>query len=141
MTVTRNASTRWAGGLQDGAGVTSFKSSGLPDTPVTWAARANNPEGKTSPEELIAAAHASCYSMAFSAGLGKAGYTPEEIVTEAAVDFTPGTGITGIALTVRAVIPGIEKEEFNEIAAATKDGCPVSQALSAVPISLEATLG
>lgn len=141
MSVTRNARTRWTGGLQDGGGVTSFVSSGLPDTPVTWASRANDPEGKTSPEELIAAAHASCYSMALSAGLGKAGYTAEEIVTEAGVDFKPGTGITGIALSVRAVIPGIEKDEFDEIAAATKEACPVSQALKAVPISLEATLG
>ena len=140
MTVTRNARTRWTGGLQEGGGVTSFVSSGLPDTPVTWAARSNEPEGKTSPEELIAAAHASCYSMAFSGALGRAGYTPEEIVTEAAVDFKPGTGITNIALSVRAVIPGIEKDEFDEIAAATMDGCPVSQALKAVPISLEATL-
>lgn len=141
MSVTRNARTRWAGDLQSGNGVTSFVSSGLPDTPVTWAARANNPEGKTSPEELIAAAHTSCFSMAFSAALGKAGYTPEEIVTEAAVDFKPGTGITGIALTVRAVIPGIDADEFKEIANGAKENCPVSQALKAVPISLEATLG
>ncbi|HEU5129358.1 MAG TPA: OsmC family peroxiredoxin [Glycomyces sp.] len=140
MSVTRNASTRWTGGLQDGAGVTSFVSSGLPDTPVTWAARANDPEGKTSPEELIAAAHASCYSMALSAGLGKAGHAPEEIVTEASVDFKPGTGITGIKLSVRATVPGIGADEFAEIADATKDGCPVSQALKSVPISLEATL-
>ncbi|WP_026930451.1 OsmC family peroxiredoxin [Glycomyces tenuis] len=141
MSVTRNASTRWTGDLQSGGGVTSFVSSGLPDTPVTWAARANDPEGKTSPEELIAAAHASCYSMALSAGLGKAGHTAEEIVTEAAVDFKPGTGITGIALSVRATVPGLGADEFAEIAEATKDGCPVSQALKAVPITLEATLG
>ncbi|GAB3228446.1 OsmC family protein [Glycomyces halotolerans] len=141
MSVTRNAITRWTGDLQGGGGVTSFVSSGLPDTPVTWAARANEPEGKTSPEELIAAAHASCYSMALSAGLGKAGYTPDEIVTEAAVDFKPGTGITGIALKARATVPGIDKDEFDEIANATKDGCPVSQALKSVPITLEATLG
>lgn len=140
MSVTRNASTRWTGDLQEGGGVTSFVSSGLPDTPVTWAARTSEPEGKTSPEELIAAAHASCYSMALSAGLGKAGHTPEEIVTEAAVDFKPGTGITGIALTVRATVQGIGADEFAEIAEATKDGCPVSQALKAVPITLEATL-
>lgn len=141
MSVTRNARTRWTGDLQNGGGTTSFVSSGLPDTPVTWASRANEPDGKTSPEELIAAAHASCYSMALSAGLGKAGYTADEIVTEAGVDFKPGTGITGIALTVRATIPGIGAEEFDEIAAATKDGCPVSQALKSVPITLEATLG
>ncbi|WP_199035060.1 OsmC family peroxiredoxin [Glycomyces salinus] len=141
MSVTRNARTRWTGDLQDGGGTTSFVSSGLPDTPVTWAARSNEPEGKTSPEELIAAAHASCYSMALSGSLGKAGYTADEIVTEAAVDFKPGTGITGVALSVRATIPGIGAEEFDEIAAATKDGCPVSQALKAVPITLEAKLG
>lgn len=141
MTATRNASTRWTGDLQDGNGVTSFLSSGLPDTPVTWAARANNPEGKTSPEELIAAAHTSCFSMAFSGALAKAGYTAEEIVTEAAVTFKPGTGITDIALTVRAVIPGVDNDEFQKIAEGAKENCPVSQALKAVPISLEATLG
>ncbi len=141
MSATRNASTRWTGDLQSGNGVTSFVSSGLPDTPVTWAARTNNPEGKTSPEELIAAAHTSCFSMAFSGALGRAGYTPEEVVTEAAVTFKPGTGITDIALTVRAVIPGIDKEEFEQIANGAKEICPVSQALKAVPISIEATLG
>ncbi|WP_026923954.1 OsmC family peroxiredoxin [Glycomyces arizonensis] len=141
MSVTRKASTRWTGDLQNGSGVTSFVSSGLPDTSVTWAARANEPEGKTSPEELIAAAHASCYSMALSAGLGKAGHAPEEILTEASVDFKPGTGITGITLAVHATVPGIGSDEFAEIAEATKDGCPVSQALKAVPITLEATLG
>lgn len=141
MSATRNARTRWTGDLQDGNGVTTFVSSGLPDTPVTWAARTNNPEGKTSPEELIAAAHTSCFSMAFSGALGKAGYTAEEIVTEAAVTFKPGTGITDIALTVHAVIPGIDNDEFQQIASGSKENCPVSQALKAVPISLEATLG
>jgi osmotically inducible protein OsmC len=141
MSATRNASTRWTGDLQEGNGVTSFLSSGLPDTPVTWASRANNPEGKTSPEELIGAAHTSCFSMAFSGALAKAGYTAEEIVTEAAVTFKPGTGITDIALTVRAVIPGLDNDEFQKIATGAKENCPVSQALKAVPISLEATLG
>jgi lipoyl-dependent peroxiredoxin len=141
MTAIRKASTRWTGDLQDGNGVTSFLSSGLADTPVTWASRANEPEGKTSPEELIGAAHTSCFSMAFSAALGKAGHTAEEIVTEAAVTFKPGTGITDIALTVRAVIPGIDDDEFQKIAQGAKENCPVSQALKAVPISLEATLG
>ncbi|GAA2157160.1 MULTISPECIES: OsmC family protein [Glycomyces] len=141
MTATRNASTRWTGDLQEGNGVTSFLSSGLPDTPVTWAARTNNPEGKTSPEELIAAAHTSCFSMAFSAALAKAGHTAEEIVTEAAVTFKPGTGITDIALTVNAKIPGLDNDEFQKIAHGAKENCPVSQALKAVPISLEATLG
>ena len=141
MSATRNASTRWTGDLQEGNGVTSFLSSGLPDTPVTWAARTVNPEGKTSPEELIAAAHTSCFSMAFSSALAKAGYTAEEIVTEAAVTFKPGTGITDIALTVRAVIPGIDADEYQKVANGAKENCPVSQALKAVPISLEATLG
>lgn len=141
MSATRNASTRWTGDLQEGNGVTSFLSSGLPDTPVTWAARTNNPEGKTSPEELIAAAHTSCFSMAFSGALSRAGYTAEEIVTEAAVTFKPGTGITDIVLTMHAVIPGLDDDEFQKIAQGAKENCPVSQALKAVPISLEATLG
>jgi osmotically inducible protein OsmC len=141
MSATRNASTRWTGDLQEGNGVTSFLSSGLPDTPVTWAARTHNPEGKTSPEELIAAAHTSCFSMAFSGALAKAGYTADEIVTEAGVTFKPGTGITDIVLTVRASIPGIDNDEFQKIAQGAKENCPVSQALKAVPISIEATLG
>lgn len=141
MATIRTANAHWEGALLDGAGTVSLDSSGLGTYEVSWASRANEANGKTSPEELIAAAHTSCFSMAFSGALGKAGYTAEEIVTEAAVTFKPGTGITDIALTVRAVIPGIEAEEFRLIANGAKENCPVSQALKAVPISLEATLG
>ncbi|WP_025274561.1 OsmC family peroxiredoxin [Haloglycomyces albus] len=140
MAVTRNARTRWTGTLKDGGGTTSFVSSEIPDADVTWASRANDPDGKTSPEELIAAAHATCYSMALSNGLEGAGYTPGEIDTQASVDFTPGTGITGITLVTEATVPDLGLDEFTKIAEATKDNCPVSQALKAVPISLQATL-
>lgn len=140
MTVTRTATTSWQGDLPSGNGNVAFVSSGISDTPVSWPARSEEPNGKTSPEELIAAAHSACYSMALSAGLGKAGYTADDIETQAYVDFKAGTGITGIALNVRASIPGINADEFAEIAEATKTGCPVSQALQSVPITLDAAL-
>ncbi|MFC4336997.1 OsmC family peroxiredoxin [Salininema proteolyticum] len=140
MPVIRNARTHWTGSLEDGGGKTAFVSSGLPDVDVTWASRANDPDGKTSPEELIAAAHATCYSMALSHGLTGAGFPPDSIDTQASVEFTPGTGITGITLVCEASVPRIDLDAFTDIADKTKDGCPVSQALKAVPISLEATL-
>ena len=93
--------------------------------------------GKTSPEELIAAAHSTCYSMALSHGLAQAGTPPTSIDTTANVTFQPGTGITGIALSVVGNVPGITAEQFEEAAQAAKAGCPVSQALDAVPITLE----
>jgi osmotically inducible protein OsmC len=102
--------------------------------------RFENGEG-TNPEELIAAAHAGCYSMALSSNLGKAGYTPTSIETTAAVHLNPPDGITKIELTTRAVVPGLDDAEFQKIAEDTKDTCPVSKALSAVPMTLSAQLG
>jgi len=97
--------------------------------------------GKTSPEELIAAAHASCYNMAFSNGLATAGHTPERLNTRAEVEFVPGPGITTITLTVRGRVSGISKEEFQKQAEAAKEGCPVSKALHGnVELKLNATL-
>ncbi len=94
----------------------------------------------TSPEEFVAAAHASCYCMALSLGLGQAGTPPESIRARAEVTFVPGTGITTSHLTVSAVVPGISTEDFAEAAEAAKNGCPVSQALAGVEISIDATL-
>ena len=136
MAAIRNASAHWEGSLIEGAGRVTFESSELGTHDVTWAARANESNGLTSPEELIAAAHSTCYSMALSNDLAKAGNPPEAIDTKAAVTFVPGTGITGVALKVVGAVPGITAEQFEEAAQAAKTGCPVSQALS-VPITLE----
>ena len=125
MAATRTAHTVWNGDLFEGSGNTTLDSSGLGTYAVTWKARAEQSEGKTSPEELIAAAHSACFSMAFSLALSQAGFTVEEINTKADVTFVPGTGITGSHLTVNATVPGISEEEFQKIAGEAKVGCPV----------------
>ncbi|KNC19882.1 peroxiredoxin [Arthrobacter sp. RIT-PI-e] len=141
MPTTRTAHTVWTGDLPSGKGEVSFDSSGLGTYDVTWKARAEQSSGMTSPEELIAAAHSACFSMAFSNALGEEGTTPERVETKAEVDFQPGTGITAIRLVLDATIPGISEEDFQRIAEAAKVGCPVSQALAGVKdISLTATL-
>ena len=140
MATTRTAHTVWNGDLMSGAGNTSLDSSGLGNFDVTWKARAEAAEGKTSPEELIAAAHSACFSMAFSHALAQAGHTPEEVNTKADVTFEPGTGITGSHLTLNARVPGISEEDFQRIAEEAKTGCPVSAALTGNKITLDATL-
>lgn len=140
MAATRSAHTVWNGDLMTGSGQTTLDSSGLGTFDVTWKARTEAAGGKTSPEELIAAAHASCFSMAFSLALAQAGHTPEEINTKADVTFVPGTGITGSHLTVAANVPGISEEEFQRIAGEAKTGCPVSGALASIEITLDASL-
>lgn len=139
MATTRTASAHWEGSLFEGAGTVSMNSSGVGTYDVTWASRAEEPNGRTSPEELIAAAHSTCFSMALSNILAKAGSAPTSLDTTAEVTFVPGTGITGVALRVTAVVPGMPAEQFGQLADEAKEGCPVSQALS-VPITLEATL-
>jgi osmotically inducible protein OsmC len=123
-----------------GAGNTTLDSSGLGNFDVTWKARAEAAEGKTSPEELIAAAHSACFSMAFSNALAQAGHTAEEINTKADVTFQPGTGITGSHLTLAARVPGISADDFQRLAEEAKTGCPVSAALTGIEITLDATL-
>ena len=139
MATTRNASAHWEGSLMEGAGQVTLDSSGLGTYDVSWPSRAEEANGRTSPEELIAAAHSTCFSMALSHGLAQAGTPATSIDTKAAVTFQPGTGITGIALSVNGSVPGLTAEQFDEAAQAAKTGCPVSQALSAVPITLEVT--
>lgn len=139
MATTRMASAHWEGSLMQGAGEVTLDSSGLGTHPVTWPSRAEEPNGRTSPEELIAAAHATCYSMALSHGLAGAGTPATSIDTSAEVTFVPGTGITQIALTVVGRVPGLDAEGFRTAAEAAKTGCPVSKALAAVPISLAVT--
>ena len=138
----RTAHVSWSGSLIDGGGtITSVGSGAFGPLDVTWASRAEEPDGRTSPEELIAAAHAACFSMALSHGLAQSGTPPERLEVDATVTFVPGTGITKIALTVRGVVPGVDEAAFVEAAEGAKVGCPVSKALAAVPeITLDAAL-
>jgi lipoyl-dependent peroxiredoxin len=140
MATTRIATTHWEGSLFEGAGKVTLESSGLGTYDVSWASRAEEANGKTSPEELIAAAHSSCFSMALSNGLATAGTPPTALDTSAEVEFTPGTGITGIKLTVKGVVEGMSNDDFVTAAEAAKEGCPVSQALTGTTITLEASL-
>ncbi|MFJ2739946.1 OsmC family protein [Streptomyces sp. NPDC087440] len=140
MATTRNAHTNWEGNLLEGKGVVTLDSSGIGEYPVSWPSRAEQANGKTSPEELIAAAHSSCFSMALSHGLAGAGHTPTRINTAAAVTFQPGEGITGIHLTVEGEVPGLDEAGFQKAAEDAKANCPVSQALSGTTITLTASL-
>lgn len=143
MATTRSARTVWNGDLFTGSGQTTFETSGIGTYDITWKARAEQSEGKTSPEELIAAAHASCYSMALSNELKEAGFAPESLETTAEVDFDTSNGplISEIRLVLKATVPGIDEAAFQKAAQGAKEGCPVSKALASVPsITLEATL-
>lgn len=140
MAVTSEATTVWNGTLFEGSGHTSLDTSEAAEFAVDWKARSEGSNTTTTPEELLGAAHASCYSMAFANELTTAGFPPERIQATAAVSFIPGTGITGSHLLVSAVVPGISESDFERIATAAKDGCPVSQALAGIPITLEASL-
>ncbi|MEU8303863.1 OsmC family protein [Actinomadura sp. NPDC048955] len=140
MATTRTANAHWEGSLLEGQGTVSLDSSKLGTYDVTWASRAEEPGGRTSPEELIAAAHSTCYSMALSHGLAGAGTPPEKVDTKAEVTFQPGEGITGIHLTVRASVPGLSAADFEKAAQTAKEGCPVSKALTGTKITLDAAL-
>ncbi len=140
MATTRTANAHWEGSLMEGAGRVSLDSSGLGAYDVTWAARTQEPNGVTSPEELIAAAHSSCFSMALSHALAQAGTPPTSLDTKAEVTFQPGEGITGSHLTVRGVVPGLDAEGFAAAAEGAKANCPVSQALTGTKITLDAAL-
>jgi osmotically inducible protein OsmC len=142
MAAERRAEATWRGDLTSGAGTVDRVGSGaFGPLDVTWASRTEEPNGKTSPEELIAAAHAACFSMAFANILAKAGNSPEQLNTSATVTFVPGTGITSSALEVDAVVPGIDDAAFQEAAEEARDGCPVSGALkNNVELSVKARL-
>jgi osmotically inducible protein OsmC len=139
-----SASTSWQGTLARGSGRTTLASGAAGPLEVSWARRTERAQGTTSPEELIAAAHASCYSMALAHELAEAGATPEQLDVSATVTFEIVDGaptISRIALTVRGAAEGIDGEGFARIAAAAKDGCPVSRALAGnVEITLDAAL-
>ena len=137
----RTASARWQGGAQDGSGTLTTQSGTLADVPFTFKARFGDGKG-TNPEELIAVAHAGCFSMALSFALGNAGYAPQSIDTQAALTLEKqesGFAITAIHLTTRARVPGIDAAKFHEIANGAKAGCPVSKVLKAT-ITLDASL-
>ena len=142
MATDRTAEVTWHGDLMSGSGrVDSVTSGAIGGLDVDWHARSEDGAEKTSPEELIAAAHAACFSMALSNGLGQAGHAPEELKTSATVTFQPGEGITKIALAVAGKVPGMDDGAFQEAAKTAKENCPVSKALAAVPeISLSARL-
>ena len=139
MATQRKAEVVWHGSLTEGEGtIVSATSGALPQLPVSWPARSEEPNGKTSPEELIAAAHAACFSMALSGGLADADFTAETLETSSTVTFEPGVGITTAQLTVRGTVPGMTEEAFLAAAEAAKTGCPVSRALAGVTITLDA---
>ncbi len=145
MAAIRTAEATWEGDLASGKGViNSVSSSAFGGLPVTWASRTQAHDGRTSPEELLAAAHASCFSMAFSAGLGRAGTPPARLDVSATVTFDQvgeGFKVVSSALTVRGQVPGIDAPAFQEAAEAAKDGCPISQALKGnVALSVDAEL-
>lgn len=142
MATDRRAEVTWQGSLMDGSGRIERVGSGvLGGLDVTWASRAEEPQGRTSPEELIAAAHAACFSMALSHALAQAGNAPQRLQTAATVTFQPGEGITRIALEVEGEVEGLDADAFREAAEQAKSGCPVSKALAGVPeITVEARL-
>ncbi|GAB2707581.1 OsmC family protein [Kitasatospora kifunensis] len=140
MATVRTARTAWQGNLLNGSGEVTFASSGIGQFPVSWPARSEEPNGKTSPEELIAGAHSSCFSMALSHGLAGAGTPPTKLDVQADVTFQPGTGITGIHLSVVGEVPGLDEAGFVKAAEDAKANCPVSQALAGTTITLSAKL-
>jgi osmotically inducible protein OsmC len=139
----RTANAVWKGNLKEGKGTLDSQSGTLKNTPYSFKARFEDESGKsgTNPEELIAAAHAGCFAMQFSHFLAENGTPATELDAKAVVTLVPGTGITGSALTVVGKVPGIDAAKFKELAEKAKAGCPVSQALGAIKVSLDARLG
>jgi len=142
MATERHAEVIWQGDLMNGSGTIGVVGSGaFGPLDVSWAARSEEPNGKTSPEELIAAAWASCFAMALSNGLAKDGNPPEKLETSATVTFQPGEGIIKGALTVRGTVPGLDADGFRAAADTAKQNCPVSKALAGIPeVTLDAAL-
>jgi lipoyl-dependent peroxiredoxin len=145
MAVVRKAQVEWQGNLAAGSGkLTAVSSGAYKGLPVTWASRTEEADGRTSPEELLASAHASCYSMAFSSELTKAGFPPESLSVSCEIGFDRVDGkwtVVESRLTVRGNVPGIDEARFKELAAAAKDGCPISRAIVGnVKLSVDAAL-
>jgi len=145
MAAIRTAEVTWNGALADGSGMIDYVTSGaFTRLPVTWASRTETADGRTSPEELVASAHAACYAMSLSGRLGRNGTPPTSLKVTATVTFDKveaGWKVVSSALTVRGTVPGIDAADFARLAEAAKDGCPISQALKGnVALSVEATL-
>lgn len=136
-----SARTVWEGDLAHGGGTSTPDSGAFPGVDVSWASRTSRSAGKTSPEELLAAAHASCFSMALSHELDEAGTPPERLEATASVDFEPGEGVKSSHILVRGRVPGIDQEAFSTAARDAGEGCPISGALKGnIDITVEATL-
>lgn len=141
MTATSRASASWEGDLAGGRGLVRPASGAFSELPVSWAKRTARSDGATSPEELMASAHAACFSMALANVLSKAGHQPDRLETTAEFDFVPGSGITEVRLTVRGQVSNLDGDAFGRYAEDAKANCPVSKALSAnLPVRLEASL-
>ena len=140
MAVESSAEATWDGDLAHGRGTVRPASGAFPELSLTWRQRAESRESGTSPEELIAAAHAGCFAMALSFGLGNAGHPPDRLETSATVAFQPPEGITSIHLSVTGTVAGIDEATFSAAAQDAKANCPVSKALAGVPITLDARL-
>ena len=144
MDTTRSANAVWEGDLLNGSGTVSGGTGLFTDLPTSWASRTEAPEGRTSPEELLAAAHASCYSMAFSNGLAKAGFPATRVEVRAEVTFTKGDSgwsVTRSALTARGWVAGIDEATFQQTAEGARTGCPISRALNpSIEVTLDAKL-
>lgn len=141
MALTSESTTLWRGDLVSGSGTISMDSSEAAEFPVTWTGRTEGELGRSNPEELLAAAHSSCFAMQFSSLLAKAGTPPESLQVTSAVTFDPaGGGIAGSHLLVSASVPNITEEDFDRLANEAKETCPVSRALAGIPITLEASL-
>ena len=139
MAAQSSATTVWEGDLAGGSGHATPESKAFDTVEVTWAARTERAAGKTSPEELLAAAHSSCYCMQLAHELAEAGNAPERLEASARVEFEPGPGVTGSRITVRGRVPGLDQDAFAEAARGAGERCPVSGALS-IDIAVEATL-
>jgi osmotically inducible protein OsmC len=145
MQATRSATATWQGDLASGTGlVSSATSEHFKNLPVSWSSRTEDPQGRTSPEELLAAAHAACFSMALSGNLARAGHRAEQLDVRSDVTFEKreaGWAVASSRLTVSGRVPGIDEAGFREAAEAARDGCPVSRALKGnVELSVQATL-
>ena len=141
MATESSATTTWQGSLTEGSGTTHPESGAFPDLEVTWASRTSRSAGKTSPEELLAAAHASCFCMALSHELSEGGNQPDQLEATATVDFVPGEGVKSSHIVVRGRVPGIDQSQFEESANSAGRNCPISGALTGnIEISVDATL-
>jgi osmotically inducible protein OsmC len=141
MATESSASTTWRGSLTEGSGITHPESGAFPDVEVTWGSRTTRSAGKTSPEELLAAAHASCFCMALSHELSEAGHTPEQLSATATVAFVPGEGVKSSHIVVHGRVAGVDQSQFEEAAQSAGKGCPISGALAGnIEITVDATL-